>query len=101
MGQYETASVDFDGAREIVSKIKTEVDKIVEYVGKGNKAVETALETNNMSTLQNVQGGFKVLESKVREIVDVPDEIIRAIDSYEEMYDNEINGSADAADIFN
>lgn len=100
MGQYTAATVDFDAAKEIVTKIKVQIDKIKDLTERGTKAVDASLETNNMTTLLNVQGGFKMMLSKVTEIVDVPDEILRAIDSYEEMYNSEIDDASKTQNIF-
>lgn len=100
MGQYTAATVDFDAAKEIVTKIKVQIDKIRDLTERGTKAVDASLETNNMTTLLNVQGGFKMMLSKVTEIVDVPDEILRAIDSYEEMYNSEIDDASKTQNIF-
>lgn len=100
MGQYTVATVDFDAAKEIVTKIKVQIDKIKDLTERGTKAVDASLETNNMTTLLNVQGGFKMMLSKVTEIVDVPDEILRAIDSYEEMYNSEIDDASKTQNIF-
>lgn len=101
MSQFQSASVDFDRAREIMSRVKTEVDKIVDCTQRAHKAIETATQSNNMSELLNVQGGFDMLTTKVKEISGVPDEILRAVNAYEEMYDAEINDRQSAAGIFN
>lgn len=100
MGQFETASVDFNEAREIVNKIQVEIDKMIDLTTRAHKAVESATERNNMSQLSNVKGGFDMLTTKVNEMSGIPSELTRAVNSYEEVYDSEINDGASTAGMF-
>lgn len=87
MSNFQSAEVDFDLAREALRGIKLSLDGISAAVDKATQAMVITSETNTMGTLQNVIGGYTVLDATVKELPDLGEQALRDLDKYQEEYE--------------